>query len=97
MGRKGHIEVFPDGIGFKVLSLPEKIVMVGDGRNPVLRDELAEREAERDVHRYRQGVLDDQDVERKLAVKRLQLVLQRRGVLGFVRSSSPGSRSASLG
>ena len=79
MGRKCHVQIFPDRIGHKMLSLPEKIMMMGDGGHPGFRYHLGEGDAEGQVKRDRQGILRYQKFNIKFFNKSVNLILQNRG------------------
>ena len=58
--RKRHVEIFPGGIGHKMLAFPEKIVMMGDGGHSGFGNDLGKRNAQGQVQRDRQSVFRDE-------------------------------------
>jgi len=62
VGRKSHVEVIPDSIGFKLLALPEKIMVVGDGGQPGFRNDLGDGKAKRDVERNGERIFGNQEI-----------------------------------
>jgi guanidinopropionase len=44
-----HVEIIPNRIGLELRALPEKIVMVGDGRKTGFGDDLGDGQAEGDI------------------------------------------------
>ena len=69
MRRKSHIEIIPDPVCLELLALPEKIVMMGDGGQTGLRDELGDCQPERDVQRYGHRVFRYQEIDVELSNK----------------------------
>jgi hypothetical protein len=49
MGWESHVEIIPDRIGFELLALPEKIVVVGDGRQAGFGDDFGNGQTEGNV------------------------------------------------
>ena len=75
-GRKRHIQVVLDCPDRKARALPVEIMMVGNRRHLRLGHKLGDRNAERHVHRDRQDVLRDQNIDLIVLNESIQGALQ---------------------
>ena len=74
--REGHVEVLPDRVGLEMLALPEKIVVVGDGRHTGLADHLGQSQPQGKVQGDGQNVFRQQDVDAEIGDEGIDGVLE---------------------
>ncbi len=74
--REGHVQEIVDTVDQEALALPGKIVVVADGRQAGLGDQLGQRKPQGDVHRDGQRILDDQQLDAELLDEFVQVLLE---------------------
>ena len=67
--------------------------MMGDGRDAGLADEFRECQTERDIQRYRQGILNQQHVQIKSFPELVQVILEMLGKVVNLARKRPCTRS----
>ena len=87
MRRKGHVQVFPHRIGQEMLPFPEKIVVMGDGRNGCFGNQLGQCHSQRQVQGDGQGIFRHQQLDIVFFDKAVELLLeQQRGAVQLFRN-----------
>ena len=76
VGRKRGTQIVVHRARRETVAFPSKIVVMGDGWQPRLRDDLGHRQAERNVHRNRQNVLRHEHFNLEFLNEAIQLVLE---------------------
>src|SRR6185503_629690 len=74
--REGHLQVIADTVDQKTLSFPGKIVVMTNDRYPRFSNQFRQSETERDMHRNRKGIFDDQQFEIKFPDELIETILE---------------------
>ncbi len=73
--RKGHFQVIANTVHEKAFTLPREIVMMADGRDAGLGNQLRDRQPKRDIHRDRGRIFHDQHVDIEFLDELVELML----------------------
>ncbi len=76
VGGKARVQIIGHAVHQKAFAFPVKIVMVRDGGQAGLDDEFGQRQPQRNVHRNRQRVFDDQQLHLKIAHEGVELLFE---------------------